>query len=315
VPANQAYLGGQFGLGRGFEHFDDRRAAYLSGYFALSQMAGVHLEAGHVAYRDARTISNLALDWLDEHRDERFFLMLNYMDAHKPYVQGRELQGLFEDREPVDPTSPTFAFQKLLYDRGIWFEDRELERVFRWLEERGLYDDTAIVVTADHGEGLGDHGLFFHGLHLYEALIHVPLFVKPAGERVQAVSDAPIQGAEVHDLMLALLGLEVPARDAAPVTSEYYAGNVDPARGALDMVVWVEGSRKTLVTSRGEVTAFDLAHDPDELSPLPLSAAERESALRRARAWWQAHPIESRPPRTRDRDPEEEARLKALGYG
>jgi hypothetical protein len=169
----------------------------------------------------------------------------------------------------------------------------------------------------------------------------VPLYVKPAGARSEAVVEAPVSGADVPRIAFDALGLPYLLPDlAAPVQAEWYflegAGlrAIDPwgedqmraspsppeLRARLttprDLLAWLEGSVKVIVSSTGEVEAYDLALDPDETRPLELSAEDRERWLQHARDWWQAHPPRVRTGSQASTEELEELRrqAEALGY-
>ena len=328
ITANTVYLNSMFGLDRGFERYDDRPAAYVFRYLALAQLSGWNLRLGHLSHRDARQISDLALRWLDlERRDGPFFLMLNYLDAHHPYHPPSPWNRAFTDEVPTDPMNPPSELNPLLYDRELGFLDEHVTRLLEGLKERGLFDRTAIVITSDHGEALGDHGLPMHCWHLYEELVHVPLYVKPAGGRTTEVDGDPIDGAETFDLALSLVGVAVEPRETEfpEVFGEWYppeylvplyermAQRLDKDL-EVDLVAWLDGSVKFIVSSNGIVEAYDLEADPRETNPLPLDAEELAAARAYAQAWWASHALEPGGATT-EIDEDMDARMKALGYG
>ncbi len=324
IIANGIALRHQFRLDQGFERYDDRRGGWLQKHLALAQLAGFALRTGHYPYRDGRTITGLALDWLDERRaGQPFLLFLNYMDAHWPYVPPAPFEGAFEALRPRDALAPERELHALLYDRQLLGLDAQLGRLLDALRARGLWDETAIVVTSDHGEAFGEHGFWRHDFALYEELLRVPLYVKPAGGRRAARDETPLTGAEVHGLILELLGLpaERQVREL-PVVAEWYqqdleaVGDWEQLFSAVDLqrdlIAWIEDGTKWIVSSRGDVEAYDLARDPGERAPLTLTADQAEQARRRAQAWWATHI----PPTVEleSLDPEARAQLRALGY-
>jgi arylsulfatase A-like enzyme len=160
----------------------------------------------HEHAKDATAVNRAFLHWLDGQRGRRrpFFAFLNFNDAHPPYeVPDPSVAGF-----GLRPSSPhdfeTLAGWNLLgkaslvprdvrmatdvYDDSIAALDRNLEVLLRELDRRGVLQDTLVIVTSDHGEHLGDHGLFFHGCSLYRQLVQVPLVIVgpdvPAGRAV-----------------------------------------------------------------------------------------------------------------------------------
>ncbi len=138
------------------------------------------------------------LSWLDHRRDPRrpFFGFLNYCDAHSPYrlpetVTPRfsrkpqtpdELGVIYDDWTFIDKSRLPPYYLRLArdsYDNCIAHVDEMLGQLTGELERRGLLETTWIVITSDHGEGFGEHGLFEHGESLYSTEIHVPLLIVP----------------------------------------------------------------------------------------------------------------------------------------
>ncbi len=325
IFANNVYLRPRFGMDRGFEHFDDRLAGTLHTYLTLSQLLGFDQRAGHLVYRDGRQITDLAIDWLDgERRDEPFLLVLNYMDAHAPNMPPPPHDRAFEDTHPKDPlTGRALDLQGLMYDRELTYLDTHLDRLLSALKERGHFDDSVVIITSDHGEAIGDHGFEFHGWTLYEALVRVPLYVKPAGGRGAETSDVPINGAEVHHLALDLVGLGSAESQPSEVDGEWYVcipgiGSWDEIYDhrdlTVDFVSWLDGTRKTIVSSKLDVEVYDLAADPFEERPLELSAEQVEADQRRALDWWESHPVEKVSEPGEEIDAETLERMRALGY-
>src|SRR3984885_6811718 len=139
--------------------------------------------------RRADEVVDHALAWLKGHPQGPVFMWVHIFDPHDPY-------------DPPEPYKTRYA--KALYDGEIAYADSALGKFFRQLKASGLYDDTVIAVTADHGESLGAHGENEHGIFVYEETIHAPLFIKlpdskSAGKRVT-------DRVELADIMPSLLG-------------------------------------------------------------------------------------------------------------
>ena len=179
----------------------------------------------HEHAKDATAVNRAFLDWLDGQRGRRrpFFAFLNFNDAHPPYevpdpaVAGFGLrpssQHDFEALSGWDllgkpslvPRDVRMATD--VYDDTIAHLDRSLERLLQELDRRGVLRDTLVIVASDHGEHLGDHGLFFHGCSLYRQLVHVPLvIVGPGVPAGRAVVD-PVSLRDVPATLIDLLQL------------------------------------------------------------------------------------------------------------
>ncbi len=116
----------------------------------------------------SREMTDDAIAFVDAHRDRKFFLWLHYYDPHLSY-------------EP-HPELPSFGSARVdLYDGEIRFTDLHFGRLLAHLRQVGLWDRTAIVLTGDHGEGFGEHGVTEHGFDLYTAQTRVPFIVRVPG--------------------------------------------------------------------------------------------------------------------------------------
>ena len=137
---------------------------------------------GVVAEIRGDAVTERALEWLERHHDgsgrsasgKNFFLWVHYYDPHFPY----------------DPPMPFKArYSKDLYSGEVAFTDAQVGRLLQWLAGHGLNEKTLIVLMADHGESLGDHGEYTHGVFLYESTMHIPLIIAgpgiPQGQVVQ----------------------------------------------------------------------------------------------------------------------------------
>jgi arylsulfatase A-like enzyme len=147
---------------------------------------------------DARSINRSFLSWLDRRPDpgRPFFTFLNYFDAHSPYEVPSYANHPF-GRRPETPEEQQIiygqwtAIDKLklpreylilarnCYDSCLAYIDEEIGRLCDELDRRGVLEKTWVVITSDHGEGLGEHDLFEHGESLYSTEIHVPLLIVP----------------------------------------------------------------------------------------------------------------------------------------
>src|SRR5262249_51711665 len=138
--------------------------------------------------------------WLSRPREPArpFFAFLNYFDAPSPYLLppgtpyrfGRPpktdadvnllLEWFYLDKLRLPPNYVNLA--KDCYDSCLAYLDEKLGELFDELRRRGVLDSTLVIVTADHGEGLGEHNLFFHGESLYRTEIRVPLLIVTPGQ-------------------------------------------------------------------------------------------------------------------------------------
>ncbi len=295
----------RFGLGRGFEVYDDE----------IERGAVASLEAE----RPGREVVDHALAWMEQDTSRPFFAWVHLYDAHAPYTPPEPHASHHRDRP---------------YDGEIAAVDEQVGRLLTSLASRGLVERTVVVVTADHGEGLGEHGELTHGLLLYESTLRVPLLLRapgvlPAGQRISAALS-------LVDLAPTLAGLlSIPFFDTAPEPTalrgrdlgaelvagtpprelEIYAETRYPESfGWSPLAALRRGRLKYIEAPRPEL--YDLASDPGETknrlldqASAPLAGegtgfAARLSELVSSRV--------SRPPP--EVDSATRARLAALGY-
>ena len=151
-------LNGNRGLRRGFDVYDD-----------IDVGPGAQL-----LRRPANEVIDGALDWVNAGRDRPFFLWVHLYDAHAPHALPPEFDG---------------ASTADRYAAAIAFMDSQIARLLQALDERQELARTAIIVTADHGESLDDHGERGHGIFVYESALRVPLIVRWPGIEPRRVPD------------------------------------------------------------------------------------------------------------------------------
>jgi arylsulfatase A-like enzyme len=196
--ADKAWLNHETGLMRGFEELHDLRHENGAALTCLARLAVERfMDWRRVGDKGARRVSNVAVSWLDDHGDEPFFMFLNYNEAHYPWAPPSPYRekflvtrkdtplGLTEqvDTRSFNAGTREYSEEELqifreLYHAELAYQDYQMGRVFDAMRERGLLDDTIVIVTADHGEHLGEHHLLGHEFSLYEPLLHVPLVLR-----------------------------------------------------------------------------------------------------------------------------------------
>jgi arylsulfatase A-like enzyme len=244
--ANTYFCNSWFGLARGFAHYEDYYAENLliSPEEALRctgvgrwiiRRAGTVAGARPDATRTPKTAERINADllrWLDANPGRRFFAFLNYMDAHDPYALPPGVAPRFGDPSPTaedaetirtwsqflhghamapagGPTDRERTLVRDAYDDCLAYLDDQLGRLFAELERRGRMDDTLVIVTSDHGEAFGEHGLYGHGVSLYRPELHVPLLIVGPKAGVPAGRDvaAPVSLRDIPATVVERLGL------------------------------------------------------------------------------------------------------------
>lgn len=206
-------MGAQYGLARGFDSYHDD----LSATFARH---GIE-RASDAPQRPADDTTELVLEWLDQHGREPFGLLVHYFDAHDPsFVPPPEWlarnvsfalpPGL--TRAGSEARIPALAQPRNrvdLYDAELRFMDEQFARVLAKLKEQESFEDTLIVVLADHGEAFGEHGFWTHGI-LYEEQLRVPLVLRGPGVPRGAVVSERGRLVDVLPTLAELLDLPAP---------------------------------------------------------------------------------------------------------
>ena len=205
------YLSPDFVLGA-----DDTAAKLLLVQFLRQQIEGVRDAALGVhpgtAYQDASVVNEHIGAFLDgAPNDQPWMLFVGYMDPHDPYY-AHPYDGVAYGRAAHPSPSPGEAAHLTeLYDGEITFWDEHFGALVRDLQRRGLYENTTIVVTADHGEELCEHGGFWHGTTLYDEQVHVPLFVRlPGGRRAGTTVRHWVQSVDILPTLLRESHLAIP---------------------------------------------------------------------------------------------------------
>jgi len=328
----------RFGLDRGFDHYEDDFTKEGSSYQADTWRG---FETGGAFDRRANLTTDRAIRWLDEQRDARrpFFLWVHYFDPHDPYVPPEPWKSRFArpaDEAPSLLDTLTKRTAVDAYDGEIAFTDDEVGRLLAHLAARGLDRDTLVVVTSDHGEGLGQHGVIGHAVNVYEEAVHVPLVLRWPGRLAPGrVIAEPVESVDLVPTLLELLALpatkDVRGRSLAgallrgePLDPDHavvthrrpYDKPIDEGgihvygelfgvrRGSWK---WIEG------TLDGTRELYDLATDPRESLNLAARQPERVAAFSREVAEFRAAHAGAAPADTKI-DAGDRERLRALGY-
>ena len=283
------------GLDRDFHVYDDDFIPVIRGLSELgfsNIMAKLLMKLGSpedfdwLLERDGLETNAEAMNWIDRAGDDPWFAMVHYFEPHAPYeapsatVNHRELLSSPNHIFTVDEANEL----RRLYGLEAEEADGLVGDLLDFLNERGLVENTLVVVTADHGEQLGEHDIFFHHHGLYEESIRVPLVMSaPFAELAGEVSQQ-VRLTDLAPTILDILGLE-PLPDAsgvslltwidapdAPSMSTTLLGRRTPSLGEGRMLGLRTAEVKYLVDeSSGDEMMFNLIEDPYELVDISSS--------------------------------------------
>jgi arylsulfatase A-like enzyme len=260
------------GYARGFET-----------YVVLADSAG-----GLPVRVPASELHRRALEWLRRPRDRPFFLYIQSLDVHDPYAPPPPFRGRFGGSDDAPPpelgyTPPDWgpqvseffrksvrALEPQYYDDAVAYADHEIGGLLDSLDALGLREHTVIVVTADHGESLGDGGRYLHGLSVTEELVNVPLLVSIPGVPGAREVEAVVSLMDLAPTLSALAGLSIPEqfrgrdllrpswRHSPPVA-------VGERTGPQGFQEWfVRQERWKVIATRSGARLFDIREDPGE---------------------------------------------------
>jgi choline-sulfatase len=285
------------GLDRGFDFYDnfpkdDGKDA--DGKNADGQKAE---RWGRVERRGMEVVTH-AETWFDKHRTGPHFVWVHLYDPHDPY-------------EPPPPFSE--KYKDHLYDGEIAYADSAVAHWIAFLKKAGVYDNAIIVVTGDHGEGLGEHGEETHGLFLYDSTLHIPLILKVAGAAHHGtVIDSQVRTTDILPTILSATGVTAPPElngdslfplieqdvrqqtSNAPTTGaqesssrQLFAETDYPLRWGwaslralrADNTKWIEAPRPEL---------YNLQADPKELKNLYPGDSSKAQSMQAEMAKWKA---------------------------
>lgn len=318
---NNPFLHARGGLARGFSSYD-------------------HHPGNNWQMRRADAVVDRTLAWIDRPRDTPFLAVAHLFDPHLDYDPPEPFRGRFAEgyrggiRYPVSDLRRIRAsrvarrpedrrFIAGAYDEELLYIDAQIGRLLDGLDERGLLDDTLVILVSDHGEELFDHGSFEHGHSVYQELLRVPLVIWAPGAHARRIA-APVSIADVLPTVLAAIGADaVPGIHGHSLWNAVLGGEAPAERVFIAENTLRGGEQKALVrwphklvldvaTDRARV--FDLVRDPGETRDL---ASEQPDLRDRMRATLRATLDGARRRRaaeTVDFPPETIERLRELGY-
>jgi len=303
-------IGGHTQLGQGFDRYRDPEFEDIQRktITVLDEGEERAIESNE---REAGDITRFGLEFLEENRNEKFFLWLHYFDAHRPY-------------SPPIRFSETWSESP--YHSEVQYIDEQVGRLLKQIEGLGLRERTLVVVVGDHGEGLGEHGEKTHVYFVYDSTMRVPLLFwgasVPRGLKVESLARTvdvaptildmlklpPLEGVQGTSLLPLMEGKSLDLRLVG------YGESIEAHTmfGASLLRFVRKGQWKYIHKVTPEL--YNLQDDPGELENLATAHPEIVERLRgELSALIENAPEQAAGARTAI-DPETAAQLEALGY-
>jgi arylsulfatase A-like enzyme len=225
--ANLFWVTSAYGFNRGFIHFEDYFRSvddmFLRTLYGrlIQKYVLQHLGFEDIpARRHAADINRSVFNWFDSLQKEPYFLFINYIDVHDPYLPPEPYRREFSKsvnpggilncsvgRCDPDLTTTQLQTEEEAYDGGISYVDDQINQLLDGFQKKGLLDNTLVIITSDHGEAFDEHGMYLHDNCLYREVIHVPLILIWPGQLPENVQVArPVTIAALPATVMDLLG-------------------------------------------------------------------------------------------------------------
>jgi arylsulfatase A-like enzyme len=285
--ANLGYCSYESGLGRGFQHYEDypRSIGQIASSSTLVRNVANNFRVRRILRTDqhlnrvtAADLNARVIGWLSSRplQAPPFFVFVNYFDAHEPYLppppydtrfgparqRGRYSplhRWLWDVSVGHRPMRPEEIREEVdAYDSALAYLDDQVTALLDDLSRRRLLDDTIVIVTSDHGEEFGEHGVFDHGYSLYRQALHVPLVVVDTRRGPQGMRIAtPVSLRDIPATIVETLGRNenspFPGESLARWWRNQPAADRTVDRGLLTELKRVEGQPEWFPASKGDM--------------------------------------------------------------
>jgi arylsulfatase A-like enzyme len=357
ISSNYSYLGPYYNLDQGFQYYDARRRIPWLGHtklYLLRQgvrnvlsyfVSPTHFE---LWYRQADEINSEVFTTLARLQGEGrpFFLFINYMDAHWPYLPPAPFDDFYPGKLKNFHTAHYMAMQEEVmkferkitpaeyghltsqYDGAIAYLDHQLSELITKLKEIGFYRNSMIIITADHGEAFGQKAYVGHGLSVYQDQVHVPLIIKYPDSKRKAVVNEYVSLVNLMPTVLDILDYPIPQnidgtslRKTEPpsrlvISESYPDGWMFELHDRFHRVerALYSKSLKYISSTAGKRELYELSRDPNEMIDLYPANNKVAKKLETRLTQWLNQQGETEETSAVKLDQDTLDRLKSLGY-
>lgn len=304
------YVKKKFGFARGFDYYDDN----------------------FDGWRNADELTTLAIKLLKEDKShKKFFLWLHYREPHSPYEPPLKYRKMFYNKEPFKGENKSDIYtiygRKMilskkeiselgdLYDANIRFADGALRELFEYLKKSGLLKNTIIIITADHGESLGEHNIFDHN-ELYYGILRVPLIISIPEIKGKVVEN-PMALIDIFPTICELLGYK-----NAPMLKRFRGKSVFSETKLQQDLYSEYDNRFSLIVdnfrlfqdANNSYALYNIADDPYEMDNLVSKENQRLNIMKQKMSSLLEHAKSRSCTAKPSLDEKTKQNLKSLGY-
>lgn len=317
-------LSSDYGFQQGFDFFDNDfdRSEYASNY-----------------WKPGEIMTDSVIRWIDNRKSRKpFFAWIHYFDPHDPYIAhygeraGQEYTYEFLNDLYIrqDPGLVRAELEGILefYSQEVFYTDRQIARVLKHLRDKSLLSNTLVVITADHGEELFQHDLFYgHGRSLNHAVLHVPLIIMFPGKKYSGTRvDTVVRTIDIFPTILEQAGQRAPRSSQGRSLMPLITGAERAPRPAFStrepLSFYKNGRAAALTEAEWKFIYFE--NEPGRLYNLKIDPMEFENVadshpavVKRMRALTLKNTLEDSgyiPPVEPEFDGRDYRMLKSLGY-
>ncbi len=259
--------------------------------------------------RRARDVVNLAEDWLNQlDSHQPFFIFLHFWDAHRAYylpddfVRPFQLDPEFRAWLEANHYQLPEQYENVNeYDNALAYIDQNLESFFKFLDQKGILSRALVIIVADHGEGLGQHKVYWHCVKIYQEQVRIPMIIRfpdkaQAGRRLDPSASLIDIAPTILEYLHLKNTMESRGRSLLPVISgeekairpcEYLERKWYPPDNPAHLEKWAPGRKAGIVCAAWKliwadqepIELFNLTNDPFELANLKEAEGKKSQEL------------------------------------